>query len=62
MNAQQLLYRPEEAAEALSLSRATVYELIASGDLASVKIGRSRRITRDALEHYVARLESNGAA
>lgn len=51
-----LLYRPEEAAEALSLSRATIYELMSSGAIASVKIGRSRRISREALESYVASL------
>lgn len=58
----QLLYRPEEAAEALSVSRATIYELIAAGTLASVKIGRSRRITRDALERYVSALEASAGA
>jgi len=51
-----LLYRPEEAAEVLSLSRTTVYELMSSGTIASVKIGRSRRISHEALEQYVAGL------
>ena len=58
----QLLYRPEEAAEALSVSRATVYELMAAGTLASVKIGRSRRVTREALEQFVASLGASAGA
>lgn len=60
MNA--LLLRPEEAAEVLSLSRATIYALMASGAIASVKIGRSRRISRDALEAYVAGLTAQAAS
>lgn len=35
-----------EAMSALRLSRATVYDLIRSGELGSVKVGRSRRIRR----------------
>ena len=42
-----MLYRPEEAAAALALSRARTYELIRSGELRSLKIGRSRRVTRE---------------
>ena len=34
----------------------TAYGLIASGELRSVKIGRSRRVPADALEEYVAKL------
>ena len=51
-----LLYRPEEAATVLGIGRSKVFEFMASGELESVKIGRSRRITRRALEDYVARL------
>jgi excisionase family DNA binding protein len=45
-----------EAAAALHLSRWTIYELIRRRHLVSVKIGRCRRIPRDALQEYVARL------
>jgi excisionase family DNA binding protein len=55
-----LLYKPEQAAAALGVGRSTVFELIADGSLPSVKIGRSRRVPRTALEAYVARL--TGAA
>jgi excisionase family DNA binding protein len=53
-----LAHTPEGAAEQLSLSRATVYELIRTGELASFKIGRSRRIAHSTLEQYVARCQA----
>ena len=50
----------DEAAAALSLSRTAVYELMKSGDLASVQIGVRRRVPVTAVDSYVARL--TGAA
>lgn len=47
------LYRPERAAEALDCGRTTVYALMATGELESVKIGRSRRIPADSLARYI---------
>jgi len=57
-----LLYTPEDAAAKLATGRTTIYALIASGELESVKIGRSRRIPADALETYVGRLVGATAA
>lgn len=54
-----LLYRPEEAAKALGVCRATLFTLIGTGALGSVKIGHSRRIPRAALESYVAELTAH---
>ncbi len=54
----RMLYRPEEGAQMLGLSRARMFELLASGSVESVKIGRSRRIPHAALEDYVSRLRS----
>jgi excisionase family DNA binding protein len=54
----QLLYKPEQAAQVLGLGRSKVFELLADGTLASVRIGRSRRVPRQELEDYVARLRS----
>ncbi|MFF9591841.1 helix-turn-helix domain-containing protein [Streptomyces sp. NPDC014646] len=51
--ADRLLYRPEEAAELLSIGRSTLYELMTAGLLEYVKLGRCRRIRRSALEQYV---------
>lgn len=50
---QPLLLRPTEAADALGLSRSTVYELLATGAIESVAIGRSRRIPYAALLTWV---------
>lgn len=56
---EKLLYTPVEAAQALRLSRSTVYVLMASGDLSSVHIGSSRRIPADGLRRYVTLLGSD---
>ncbi|SDD18308.1 helix-turn-helix domain-containing protein [Actinokineospora iranica] len=52
----QVLLTPEQAAERLGLGRTTVYALIGSAELESVKIGRSRRVPVDAVAAYVERL------
>jgi excisionase family DNA binding protein len=55
-----LLYTPEGAAAKLATGRTTIYALLQSGELRSIKIGRSRRIPADALEEYVGRLVAAG--
>ena len=52
----QLLLTPEQAATSLAIGRTTVYELMRSGALESVRIGASRRVPVIALEEYVERL------
>lgn len=52
---EKLLYRPEEAAEALGVGRTTVYALLASGEIESLTVGRRRLIPKDALEKFVQR-------
>jgi excisionase family DNA binding protein len=54
----RLLLTPEEAAAALHVGRTTVYALMKAGELHSVHIGRSCRVSRAELERYVRRLES----
>jgi excisionase family DNA binding protein len=51
--AARLLLTVEEAAEVLSLGRTTVYNLIRAGDLDSVRIGRARRVSMDALRTFL---------
>ncbi len=51
----------EGAAEALSVHRSTVYELLNSGKLASVKIGRLRRVPVAALDAYIEQLREETA-
>jgi excisionase family DNA binding protein len=55
---QRVLLTPEEAAEALGVGRTTVYALIKSGHIDSVRIGHLRRIPTDALAPCIARLAS----
>ena len=55
-SAPTLLLSPEEAAQLLGLSRSRVYELLRDAELPSIKIGRLRRIPRQAVHAYVAGL------
>jgi excisionase family DNA binding protein len=52
----RLLLTVPETAEALAISRSKLYELLASGAVASIRIDGSRRIPLTALEEYVSRL------
>ncbi len=56
----RLLVTIADAAEALALGRSAVYELLLTGQLPSVKIGRARRIPIDALQAFVARQLDSG--
>lgn len=51
-----LLYRVDEAAEALRLSRSSIYELIRSGQLLTVKHGSRRLVPVAALDDFVRNL------
>jgi excisionase family DNA binding protein len=42
------------AAERLGLSRSTVYDLIADGSLATLRVGRRRLVTESAIEEFLA--------
>lgn len=52
----RVLYRIEEAAQLLSVSKSRVYELIRSGQLRTVKVGKSHRVPARSLDEYVALL------
>jgi len=54
----QLLFRPDEAAQRLGIGRTKVYELMARGELRSVKIGAARRVSATALADFVAALDA----
>lgn len=58
---EQLLYRPKQAAHVLGISRDKLYDLIRAGRITSVKDGRARFITADALTAYVDQLETEAA-
>ena len=58
----QLLYSVEEAADLLGIGRTFMFHLLATGEIDSFKIGRRRKIPRDALDGYIERLRSEQAA
>jgi excisionase family DNA binding protein len=51
----RLAYRPEEVAQLLGLGRTTVFELLRSGELESVKAGRARLVPADAIDRYLSK-------
>jgi len=46
-----------EVAETMRLSRMTVYRFVQRGDLPAVRVGRSYRVPKDALERYLSEHE-----
>lgn len=55
----RLLLRPEEVQEALGIGRSKFYELIAKGELPSVRIGRLVRVPVAGIEQWVQRQTLN---
>lgn len=51
-----LLLRVEEAAELLGIARTSMFHLLASCQIESVRVGRLRRIPIACLEEYIERL------
>ena len=56
--AERLLLTIPETTRRLNVGRTMTYELIMSGELESVTIGRARRVPADAVAAYVERLRS----
>ena len=55
---EQLLYKAEEVAAILGVSRSTVYNLIKEGKIQTVRLGPQLvRISRTEIDRYVANLE-----
>ncbi len=48
------LLRADEVARVLGIGRSKTYELIARGELPSLRIGRLVRVPRHALEQWIA--------
>ena len=53
--AEPLLLTPEEAAELLHVGRTTVYGLMGSGELVSIRVGGARRVPRREVDAFIAR-------
>lgn len=56
-----VLYRVDEAAAALRMSRSLMYELIRSGRLRTVKVGARGLVPVEALAECVAMLQDGAA-
>ena len=54
----KLLLTPTEAAHALGIGRSKVYELMLTGQLASVHIGACRRVPAEALTAFLQQLRT----
>ena len=55
MDVDKKLLNINEAAATLGLGRSLVYTLVATGELASIKVGRARRIPIHAIDDFIAR-------
>ena len=58
----RLLHPVIEAAQGLGIGRSLMYELIAAGEVGTVKIGRRTLVPHEELVRYVARLQGEVAA
>lgn len=52
---EKLLLRPAEVAEALGLGRTMTYELLRSGAIATVRVGRVIRVPATAVREWIAK-------
>jgi len=59
---QPLLLTVNEACAMLRISRPTMYQLLNSGRVGSIQIGRARRIPRSELERLAASFEGHGGS
>ncbi len=60
-NTDRILYNAEEIARMMGLSRGFVYQAIARGELASVRLGRAVRVRVADLHTWVNRNTTSGA-
>lgn len=51
----RILYRVAEAGQAIGVSRSRMYELIASGEIPSVRVGNVLRVPVDGLREWAKR-------
>ena len=50
----RILLAPEDAAQLMSVGRTYVYQMMAAGELRSLKMGRLRRIPLSEVERFVS--------
>lgn len=59
---QRLLLRIPEVAETLGIGRTTIYEMIATGELPTVRFGRAVRVSVTTLQKWVEERELQGVS
>jgi excisionase family DNA binding protein len=57
---QRLLLRIPEVAETLGIGRTKIYEMIATGELPTIRVGRAVRISVSTLQKWVEEREMQG--
>ncbi len=57
---QRLLLRIPEVAETLGIGRTKIYEMIATGELPTIRVGRAVRISVTTLQKWVEEREQQG--
>jgi excisionase family DNA binding protein len=55
----KLLLRPKEVGETLGVSRTRVYQMLATREIESIRIGRSIRVPVDAVETWISEKRSS---
>jgi excisionase family DNA binding protein len=56
------LHNIEQAQERLGVGRSKVFQLIGSGELRSVQVGRRRLVPEQAIRDFIARLDRQAGA
>lgn len=59
--ADRFLLTINEGAQLLSIGRSFMYKLVMRGEIASLKIGRRRLVSRDAILQFIRRVEAEQA-
>ena len=54
-----VMYTPEQVAEILQLSKATVYQLISKGEIIAKRIGKAYRIPRSSIFYAFSGLDND---
>lgn len=55
----RLAFTPEEAAATIGVSRTRMFQLLRSGEIPSLKLGRVRRVRIDRLREYLEQAETD---
>jgi excisionase family DNA binding protein len=58
---EKLFYKLDEVAELTGIGRTRLFKLIGEGELASVKVGKSRLVPAASLEAFAAKLAATAA-